>query len=501
MNRLLRNSLFLFFGFLVGVLAVGIPTMAHAETTAATYTNNSPFSSYKYSIPEYACNNKSSAQEACTCAALAASPSATSTVLSQNTSNFQCQFKLNGNNWMQFYGGVFGSCPVGMTATGGVCVGYTCPTGQNWTLSGTSCTRPDCVAPETRDPATGLCAGPPPCTVAANGQLGSTRYAFPYPQPSGVTWCINNCTAYPNMGASSNTVGGTTYAYALVNGAGGSASSCVSSGSNTPIATADPTTTADPPCAAGSGVMSNPEGKVVCVPQGTPGATNPPVVNKKSTPQTNPDGSQTITTVTQTCTGDGACNSVTSTTITSATAGGPGTAGTPGTTISNADKPNTNTPGFCAENPGLQICKGGISEEATQLKVEKNTKDTLDEIKKFSSPTVSDASPIEGNTFENTTGRQDLTDKDNELKSYASGSLVDSGVTSSKSAWESAMLDGWWEPIDLGACAPFQMTFAGRTVVIDHCEKAALISQIGAYGMWIMLLIGSFVMLTGGRNN
>lgn len=47
------------------------------------------------------------------------------------------------------------ACPDGTnTAT---CTGYECPANQNWTLSGATCVRPDCVAPDVRDPATGRC--------------------------------------------------------------------------------------------------------------------------------------------------------------------------------------------------------------------------------------------------------------------------------------------------------------------------------------------------------
>lgn len=34
---------------------------------------------------------------------------------------------------------------------------YVCPTGQNWTLSGSTCTRPDCLSGQGRDPNNGLC--------------------------------------------------------------------------------------------------------------------------------------------------------------------------------------------------------------------------------------------------------------------------------------------------------------------------------------------------------
>ncbi|MDP3514718.1 MAG: DUF6531 domain-containing protein [Sulfuritalea sp.] len=35
--------------------------------------------------------------------------------------------------------------------------GYSCPAGQNWTLSGTQCARPDCTQYQTRDASTGIC--------------------------------------------------------------------------------------------------------------------------------------------------------------------------------------------------------------------------------------------------------------------------------------------------------------------------------------------------------
>lgn len=37
---------------------------------------------------------------------------------------------------------------------------YECQTGQNWTLSGMTCSRPDCVSPETRNANTGICEAP-----------------------------------------------------------------------------------------------------------------------------------------------------------------------------------------------------------------------------------------------------------------------------------------------------------------------------------------------------
>lgn len=37
---------------------------------------------------------------------------------------------------------------------------YQCPSGQNWTVSGSTCTRPDCVSPQTRNANTGVCEAP-----------------------------------------------------------------------------------------------------------------------------------------------------------------------------------------------------------------------------------------------------------------------------------------------------------------------------------------------------
>lgn len=57
------------------------------------------------------------------------------------------------------------SCPSGyaLDIPTGKCYGTTCPVGQNYTkTSATTCTRPDCVSPEVRDPATGICQTPCP---------------------------------------------------------------------------------------------------------------------------------------------------------------------------------------------------------------------------------------------------------------------------------------------------------------------------------------------------
>lgn len=48
-----------------------------------------------------------------------------------------------------------------------------CPAGQNWTLAGSSCTRPDCVSPQTRNASTGVCEAPS-CT--SKTAVGGSQY-------------------------------------------------------------------------------------------------------------------------------------------------------------------------------------------------------------------------------------------------------------------------------------------------------------------------------------
>lgn len=70
-------------------------------------------------------------------------------------------------------------CPSGYTATADQrCKtnekNYHCPSGGNWSLEGNNCTRPDCVAPQVRQP-NGQC-GTPDCTGLA-GKAASTNAA------------------------------------------------------------------------------------------------------------------------------------------------------------------------------------------------------------------------------------------------------------------------------------------------------------------------------------
>lgn len=65
------------------------------------------------------------------------------------------------------------SCPPGYSVTSGSSGScgqgpFTCPTGQNWTLFGSTCTRPDCESPQTRQ-TDGTCGAPPDTCLSRSG--------------------------------------------------------------------------------------------------------------------------------------------------------------------------------------------------------------------------------------------------------------------------------------------------------------------------------------------
>jgi RHS repeat-associated protein len=70
-------------------------------------------------------------------------------------------------------------CLNGGVSYQGICVNvvtYSCPATGGWTLSGSTCTRPDCNPGETRDPVTGICIPPQPtCDPGYSYENGSCR--------------------------------------------------------------------------------------------------------------------------------------------------------------------------------------------------------------------------------------------------------------------------------------------------------------------------------------
>lgn len=268
------------------------------------------------------------------------------------------------------------SCPAGQTlgyltnasAGGSTCSGgpvtYSCPAGAGWTLSGTSCTRPDCLAGQVRDGA-GVCVND--CTAGAassasqySGQFSGcgvgtatcTKPSVGTARPWPSTLCDGTCTITVGAGKATCSSSGTL--------AGGPIS-CVFSGTKTGAACSGdngPPPTYDP-CFG--------EGKVAGTISGVPVCTGEAPKSTESTKTTTTPTSTTETTTRTDCDSAGKCTTTTSSTYTS---GGSGPSGTgAGSTTVPGTGPGTAGEGkpaetekqekssFCEENPDSPLCK------------------------------------------------------------------------------------------------------------------------------------------------
>lgn len=382
------------------------------------------------------------------------------------------------------------NCPNGGSLGGGpgayVCTGtvYTCPD-STWTLSGTMCTKEDqCVGED----------------------LGDAWYKQGKDETSlaNQDYCDGGCViryaAYLDMSGGSNDFYYDDNFTWKKYGKSRIAQSC-SSGTAPPEGStqAPNEPPKNPPCAEGEGVITTSSGKVMCVPQST--SPDQPTINKTTKTDSFPDGSTKTTNTTQTCTGAGACSTTTTTTITgqggSGGSGTPGQAGTPGTTTSTEDAEPSETSDFCAKNPSMQICKGGIAEEGTQ-------KAMLEEVKKLSSvdANTDKTAIMNAGKYGETPGYQAAKDADDSLVNYAAGVTKNAEVESSKSTFEQALSSGFWTDIPTASCTTPIYVIAGHEIEWDRwCEIVGYIQDFGAYGLWIMLAISVFVMLTGGRQS
>lgn len=454
------RSMFLEFCLLLGLLIGGIG-VSKAETIAATGP----------SFVRYVCGG-TTYDTTPGSGDTTPNPVCTNQGLIRQSNEWQCRVAWYGASVCQIGTQIFSA---------------SCPTGQNWTQSGSNCTRPDCVAPQVRDPADGICKGP----VCPTDEVGGW-YSMPRGGDVTGTYCTSGCS-YSLAGDLSAEIydTATTTWRRLIRFGNGTA---CSGGSPVPNSSAVPPTAPDKPspCAAGEGVIATSGGKVLCVPGATPGA-DVPKVSKETQVETKSDGSTITTTTTNTCTGAGACSTSTTITVGPAAGGGAGLAGTPGTSTGVKDSPPSETSEYCAKNPNQQICKGGMNEEATQKKV-------LTELERFNAPTASDDSALSAKGDFSGTKTEALQEQDDRLTQAATGVSIDGGITSSRTAWGSAMSEGWFTAVTLSGCQPIVSTFAGKTWTLDHCPTAEKISNLGAYAMWFMLVVGVFVMLTGGAN-
>lgn len=357
---------------------------------------------------------------------------------------------------------------------------YVCPDG--YTLQAGS--PPTCYKPD------------PPCPTKSGGYAWM---ASPVSGPSleSQTYCDNGCMVGLNAPTGANNPG-----YGYTNGQQRLqkyeivylGAQCTS-GSPLPVATEPAKTPPEPPkrpnCSPNEGVLTSSTGQIHCVPEGTP-ASKPPIVTKEQQTKTNADGTTTTTETTTTRDSQTGAEEKKSTSTTKDANGNivtvtSDTTSKGTTTGSNPDKPGDSD--FCQKNPTLDICTGKLNKEETQLKM-------YDELKKLTNPGDTNTDPLKNATH--TTESENQLKTENDKFTDAAKGTTDP-TSANKSSWQSAMESGWFTAIPHTGCVPISGTVGGRQFTINHCEKASQISDIMSYALWFMLVIGSFVMFTGGQ--
>lgn len=219
---------------------------------------------------------------------------------------------------------------------------YSCPVDQNWTLSGSNCTRPDCPTGYTRDVATGQCM-PPTCPAAGSSAMVGGAAAWKISGGSAAcvagfsySGCAVTCTSGASSGGSAACTG------CSFTGAPGDASN--PNGTPVPAEQKTNPTTPEGCLASGKGYITGSTGITTCI-SGTEAPASQPVqtTEKTKTTTTNEQGQTTTTEGTKTteCSG-GNCTETTSST------------GPNGTSTVAEEKPASN---FCSENPTSPMCK------------------------------------------------------------------------------------------------------------------------------------------------
>lgn len=385
----------------------------------------------------------------------------------------------------------------GLTFPSWISVGGTASCPQGGTLSGSNpptCIK-TCTAPQELQP-DGTCVAPNPCPTSS-GQYG--WFASPVGSTSleGVAYCDNGCMVGLNAPSGANNPG-----YSYTNGKVRiqkyeivKVGAACTSGPAMPTAAQAPNTPTEPPkkpvCAPSEGVLTSSTGAIHCVPSATPGATTP-VVNKQATTTTNPDGTKVIedTTTTRdpstgvedkqtTKTTKDANGNTTGVTSTSSSSGS--------TNGGNPDSPNNSD--FCQKNPGLQICKGGMNEEATQKKVleaAEKIRDRIGEVENLDEVKNATATASE---------KQAADDKHAEAVAKINDRSFNTPASADQASFRSE-LSSWFDPVPMTGCQALSSTIGNRVFTLDPCPTAARISEIFEYCLWFGLVVGSFAMVT-----
>ncbi len=428
--------------FLLAFLLFTTACFSHAETIPATASG---------SVHEYSCGSgpwvpTESPFDACSAAG--------------------GSYYSGGMCWSSSGGTFLGACSGRYTST------YSCPTGQNWTLSGTNCTRPDCASSEMRDSGTGLCV--PSCATLSGTQQSAGYYDIgTSPTGSPTTYgCSDGCSVIfsGTTPAGTAVVGGTRRYYAQ--GSYTYTSDTCSSGTAPGAATSS--TPAD---SCGSNQTKGTiNGQVVCVDN----ATKTPV-STGTNPVTNNTG--TISTTDPT-TG-------TTTSQTTATASDGSTAITT-TTCSSAGNCTSNTqiiPGASGGTGAAQLVPKTDTPTDYQRDATGSTTNTrLAEIKEILSPTG--AAPDTSLSTQSTAFADAETAIDNGIKAVG-----DRGQSNM-----SGLLSWSWTPdIPTATCSAFTMNFSGRTVTLDWCEKIGWLRDFFGYVLYVLTAWALFHIVTGRR--
>lgn len=324
--RHVRNLLYLVVGLLLGAVF----TLAQAETIAATLSGSYSF------YTGYTGTACSSAASGCTWDQASVADCQKFATVNTYTYDYVSGAEPSASPYSYVCHVKIGTSPSTIThSLTRASALYSCPTGQNWTLSGTTCTRPDCVAPAVRQ-TDGTCGSP---CLAQKGKYSDGYVSTPVnaPAPTG-TMCSGGCEVNRTLQIGPEMLLGKGLDWWPI-GQTFTGNSCT--GADVPAfadpALAPPTPTKKPPCADGEGVMTSSSGKVSCVPSGNPDGSTPKK-NKEQTKETFPDGStRTTTKETTTDPNTGAKETVTTVTSTSASSGTVGQAGAVGTTVSESD--------------------------------------------------------------------------------------------------------------------------------------------------------------------
>jgi len=363
--RHFRNFLY----FVVGLLMSAWAVFSHAETIPAT----------SQSVSAYVIGNVSSTVSfADACNKFVSANGFTFFEINVYSTYAQCRFLQNGSLNSQ-------------NVTVSTVAGYVCPADQGWTLSGSSCHRPDCVSPQVRQ-ADGTCAVPCP-VYDGTDKPDLTAKPANCSCPSGTKWFYGGgCRKTCGYGAGSVANAGWDIAIAkgattacfggceVQHGSGGydilkdgshSAPAtytdwaCKGTGlGSAPTPDGQPTPDAQkikeadkhqPKCGAGEGVITSSSGNVMCLPAGTPNTSTPKVETKKKTESYSDSSTKTTETTTTTDPNTSATHTSTTTTTTPSSSGSAGMAGPVGTSTSSESKA-TNASGTGTGEDGEGDC-------------------------------------------------------------------------------------------------------------------------------------------------